>query len=101
MGMDGNCCSPGGKRLPTEAEFEFAARGGLHQKRYGWGDDLTPDGQHKCNIWQGRFPRTNTMEDGYLGTSPVGTYDPNGYGLFDMTGNVWQWFLMCGVRITM
>lgn len=80
-----------GKRLPTEAEFEFAARGGFHQKRFGWGDELTPDGQHKCNIWQGRFPRKNTMEDGYLGTSPVGTYDSNGYGLFDMTGNVWQW----------
>ncbi|HEX6893926.1 MAG TPA: formylglycine-generating enzyme family protein, partial [Bryobacteraceae bacterium] len=80
-----------GKRLPTEAEFEFASRGGLDRKRYAWGDEFMPGGKHMANTFQGHFPDTNTSEDGYRATAPVGSFPANGYGLFDMAGNVWEW----------
>lgn len=80
-----------GLRLPTEVEWEYAARGGLVQKRYAWGDELTPDGKHMCNIWQGKFPDINTTEDGYFSTAPVDAFYPNGYGLYNVAGNVWEW----------
>jgi len=82
-----------GKRLPTEAEWEYAARGGLEQKLYPWGDELTPAGRHLCNIWQGEFPTHDTAEDGYAGTCPVDAFPPNGYGLYSVAGNVWEWCL--------
>ena len=80
-----------GKRLPTEAEWEFAARGGLEAKRYVWGDEFRPSDRHLANTWQGVFPVHDTGEDGFVGTSPAGAFPANGYGLYDMAGNVWQW----------
>jgi formylglycine-generating enzyme required for sulfatase activity len=80
-----------GKELPTEAEWEFAARGGLDGASYAWGEEFMPAGRHMANTWQGEFPWQNRVEDGYEGTSPVGTFPPNGYGLYDVIGNVWEW----------
>jgi formylglycine-generating enzyme len=79
------------KSLPTEAQWEHAARGGLEQKLFAWGDDLTPEGKHLSNVWQGRFPQEDTAEDGYSGTCPVDAFPPNGYGIYSITGNVWEW----------
>jgi formylglycine-generating enzyme len=79
------------KSLPTEAQWEYAARGGLEQKLYPWGDELTPEGKHLCNIWQGKFPVNDTAEDGYAGSCPVDSFPSNGNGLHSVTGNVWEW----------
>ena len=80
-----------GREIPTEAEWELAARGGLDGAEFAWGDELTPGGRWMANTWQGEFPVHNTEEDGYRGTSPAGAYPANGYGLYDMIGNVWEW----------
>lgn len=84
-------CAWVGGRLPTEAEWEKATRGGLVQARFPWGDELEPGGEHRMNVWQGSFPEHNTKADGWFATAPVDSYEPNGFGLYCTSGNVWEW----------